>query len=111
MLIEKKPGEGDLIAIKLITGEEIVGRIAPNPAGSNENDLTLKSPVGWMLTQQGVMPAPIMVTAEDKATLTFVGSAIMCRTKPREEIGNAYITITTGIQVPSSPLNGGFVKG
>lgn len=113
MLIEKKPAEGDNIAIKLVTGEEIVGRIQANPSGSNENDLTLKHPVAWMLTQQGVMPAPFMVTAEDKSTVTFSGSAIISRTKPRKEINDAYIQITSNIQVAGSGdmLGGGFVKG
>ena len=112
MLIEKKPGVGDLIAIKLITGEEIVGRIEANPAGSNENDLTLKAPIGWMLTQQGVMPAPVMVTGEDKPTITFSAMSIVARTKPRKEITDAHIQMTSGI-VPASAgtLDTGFVKG
>lgn len=113
MLIEKKPTVGDLIAVKLVTGEELVGRIEENPAGSNAGDLTLKAPVGWMLTQQGVMPAPVMVTAEEKPTITISATAIITRTKPRKEIGDAYIQITTGIQpaAPGSLVGGGFTKG
>lgn len=113
MLIEKKPGVGDLIAIKLTTGEEIVGRIETNPSDANANDITLKAPVGWMLTQQGVMPAPVMVTADDKPTITFNGSLVLTKTKPRKEIADAYVQITTGI-VPAgagdAPV-GGFMKG
>ncbi|MCK9529445.1 MAG: hypothetical protein M0R77_02580 [Gammaproteobacteria bacterium] len=111
MLIQKQPSAGDLIAIKLVTGEEIVGRIEDNQS-SDAGSLTLKSPVGWMLTQQGVMPAPFMVTADDKPTITFSGSAIISRTTPRKEISDAYTQITTGI-VPASaaPAGGMFTKG
>lgn len=110
MLIEKKPGVGDMIAIKLVTGEEIVGRIEANPSDAAPNDLTLKAPIGWMLTQQGVMPAPFMVTAEEKPTVTFLGTSIVSKTKPRKEISDAYIQITTGIQ-PASAGAGMFTKG
>lgn len=110
MLITKKPGAGDLIAIKLVTGEEIVGRIDDNQP-TDSNDLTLKSPVGWMLTQQGVMPAPFMVTADDKPTITFAGTAIISRTVPRKEISDAYTQITTGIVPASAAPTGGFMKG
>lgn len=115
MLIEKKPGVGDLIAIKLTTGEEVVGKIEENPATANTNDVTLKAPVGWMLTQQGVMPAPVMVTADDKPTITFSGTAIISKTKPRKEIADAYIQITTGI-IPAGGIEtpataSGFMKG
>lgn len=110
MLITKQPGPGDLIAIKLVTGEEIVGRI--DDKQPNEG-LTLKSPVGWMLTQQGVMPAPFMVTADDKPTITFSGTSIISRTTPRKEIADAYVQITTGI-VPAGAGQAGtsmFTKG
>lgn len=114
MLIEKKPGVGDLIAIKLVTGEEIVGRIDKNPSDSDPNDLTLKTPVAWMLTQQGVMPAPFMVTAEDKPTITYRSTAIIAKTAPRKEISDAYVQVTTGIVPASAGVTqptGGFVKG
>ena len=112
MLIKKKPAKGDLLAIKLVNGEEIVGRIEDNPLGAGENDVTLKAPLGWMLTQQGVMPAPFMVTAEDKPTITYLGSAIIARTSPRKEIENAYIQITTGIAMPDTGGGVGvFTKG
>lgn len=114
MLIEKKPGMGDLIAIKLTTGEEVVGRIDANPSDADPSDLTLKAPVAWMLTQQGVMPAPVMITAEDKPTITFRNTAIISKTSPRKEISDAYIQITTGLQVAGSapaPSAGMFTKG
>lgn len=113
MLITKKPEAGDLIAIKIVTGEEIVGRIAED-ASANPGDIALKAPVGWMLTQQGVMPAPFMVTAEDKPTVVFAGQTIIARTVPRKEIADAYIQITSNIVVPGSaaaPGAGMFTKG
>lgn len=111
MLIQKQPGPGDLIAIKLVTGEEIVGRIDDNQK-PDAPGLTLKSPVGWMLTQQGVMPAPFMVTADDKPTIHFLGTAIISKTTPRKEIADAYVQITTGI-VPAGAgaASGMFTKG
>ncbi len=65
-----------------------------------------------MLTQQGVMPAPVMVTAEEKPTITITASAIIARTVPRKEISDAYIQITSDIiPASASTLTGGFTKG
>lgn len=93
MLIDKKPGKGTIVAVKLISGDEIVGKIEE----LNTDSLVLAKPIAIGLSSQGVGFAPFMLSAVDNATLTFKFEKIITYTQAREEIKNAYIQSTSGI--------------
>lgn len=101
MLVGQKPGIGTIVAVKLISGDEIVGKIEI----LNAKELVIAKPIAIGLSpQQGIGFAPFMLSAEEDATLTFKLEQVITYVQAREEIKNAYIQSTSGI-TPAGPGN------
>ena len=93
MLIKQKPEKGTIVAVKLISGDEIVGKIER----LNATELVVSRPIAIGLSPQGVGFAPFMLSAAEDATLTFKLEQVITYVQAREEIKNAYIQSTSGI--------------
>ncbi len=93
MLLEQKPEKGTVVAIKLISGDEIVGKIER----LNATEIVVSKPISIGITPQGVGFAPFMVSVVDDATLVFKLEQVITYAPAREEIKNAYIQSTSGI--------------
>ena len=94
MLIEQKPEKGKVVAVKLISGDEIVGKIEV----LNAKEIVLSKPIAVGVSpQQQIGFATFMVSVDDDATLTFKLEQIITYALAREEIKNAYIQSTSGI--------------
>lgn len=93
MLIEQKPEKGTIVAIKLISGDEIVGKIER----LGTIDLVISKPIAIGLSAQGVGFAPFMLSVAEDASLTFKLEQIITYVQAREEIKSAYIQSTSGI--------------
>jgi len=93
MLMEQKPKIGKIVAVKLISGDEIVGKIEV----LNAKEIVISKPIAIGISQQGVGFAPFMLSASEDAPLTFKLEQVITYTLAREEIKNAYIQSTSGI--------------
>jgi hypothetical protein len=105
MLLNKhKFAVGDIVTIKLISGDEIMGKFLEDAMGS----ITLDRPVMLAMTQKGPAMAPVLVTVNPDSKLTFNTQAITVMAESDAEIGKQYVYQTTGIQPVSA---GSIIKG
>lgn len=105
MLIQQRPEQGTIVAVKLISGDEIVGKIERISA----TELVVSKPIAIGISAQGVGFAPFMVSADDDISLTFNLAQVITYIEAREEIKNAYIQSTSGI-TPAGNLSEGLIS-
>ena len=98
MLFEKKFSDGDVVTLKLISGEEVLGRFVSEDMVS----ITLSKPLTIGMTPKGPAMAPVLMTVDPDNDLTFNRSSVIVYVKCHKEIANQYIFQTTGIQPVSS---------
>jgi hypothetical protein len=104
LLSNKKFTDGDVITMKLASGEEVLGKYVSEDMAS----LTLSKPLMIAMTQKGPAMAPILMTVDPEKNLTFSKNQITILEESDKEIANQYIFQTTGIQPVS---NGSIIKG
>ena len=108
MLVEKPIELGDIVAVKLRSGEEVIGKLK---AMNGERIIIIKPLVLGM--QQSIIPstgqpeigmgfAPFMLALADGGSVTFDRDGITTYIKARKEISDAYIQSTSSIEVPQS---------
>lgn len=106
MLIQKGPSQNDIVAIRLVTGEEVIGRLAENPVGAN---VRLAKPVAVQMQmvgpgQAGIGFAPYFISVDETVQIVFptdkivVGPVVV-----KQEMAAAYMRSTTGLAMPSGP--------
>lgn len=83
----------NVITIKLITGEEIIGRLEED----NETTTVLSKPVVLGITQKGIGFAPLFFSIDDTLSITFKKQHILFQASTRKELVDAYLQSTTGI--------------
>lgn len=94
MLLEKKAQDGDIIAIKLVSGNEIVAKLVEK----SERVITISKPVELgMATAGNVGFGPFMIGAPDDVEMIFDLNMVVIFVKARKEIKDAYIQSTSGI--------------
>lgn len=98
MLFEKKYSDGDVVSLKLSSGEEVVGRFV----SEDMTTLTLSKPLMIAMTAKGPGMAPVMMTVNPEADLSFSKQSVMVTAKCYKEIADQYIYQTTGIQPVSA---------
>lgn len=95
MLIETtKYNDGDIVSIKLSSGEEIIGKYVND---TNEC-IILDRPLMLAMSQKGVGMAPVLMTVNPESKLKFSKSAVMVIAESDQEIAKQYLYQTTGIQ-------------
>ena len=105
MLIQQRPEQGTIVAVKLTSGDEIVGKIER----INATELVVSKPIAIGISAQGVGFAPFMVSADDDISFTFNLAQVITYIEAREEIKNAYIQSTSGI-TPAGSLPEGLIS-
>lgn len=105
MLLEKSSiTENDIITIKLVSGEEVIGKYI-----KDEGDhITLEKPLMLAMSQKGIGMAPVLMTVNPDTRLKFNKQAIIITAHSDEEIASQYTFQTTGIQPVS---NSGIFRG
>lgn len=107
MLINKdNPKLNDVVSIRLVSGDEIVGRLLDS---AGNNDVRLSRPIAAVMQPAGrdlgLAFAPFMATASDIADVTFPASAVLCRpVKTRDDIAKGYTQATSPIIQPETGL-------
>lgn len=108
MLIQKKEtvAVGDVAAIKLVSGDEVVGRVV----AVESDKITLTKPV--ILQMQMVSPtdarlafAPIMAGAAEEGNYTFeYRQCLILPLKARQDVAGGYLKATTGLETAPAGL-------
>lgn len=97
MLIEKPFSDGDVVSLKLTSGEEVVARFRSD----TEQSITIEQPMTLVNTPQGIGLMPYMFTVEEGQELKLPKSSIVVNTHTRSETASDYLSRTTGLQMVS----------
>jgi hypothetical protein len=93
MLIETPYKNGDVVTLKLNSGEELVGKLIEE----NEDVYRIKTPLTLVMSQQGVGLQQYLFTAESDKTHSFKKSSVTIITKTMKQFADAYQTQTSGL--------------
>ena len=96
MLLKKKPQEGSIVTVKLVTGDEVVGKLTEISDG-----VSITKPICIAMSPNGLAFVPFMLGAPEDATIEFKTSQVVACVEARKEIRDVYIQSTSGI-VPAS---------
>jgi len=97
MFFEVPYKTGDTVSVKLISGEEVVGRI-----GELAQDVViLTKPMTFIMGPQGLGMVPYMFSAPQDAKIKIKESAIVAIVKTDENVNKQYIQQTTGLKLAS----------
>lgn len=116
MLIQKsaasEPNNGDIVTLKLLTGEEIIGKMSANTGLFTDGYVVVDKPVVLQVspTPKGLAMAftPVLFAGEENASLkVFKAQIAIGPVKARQEIAAQFIKSTTGLEVP---INGGIIQ-
>ena len=103
MLLEKKLEKNDIVTVKLVTGEELVGKAVKLPADSGVLELAKPFVLGMQQNQQGAIGlgfGPFMFGISDEGTVVIENGTYIVVARARDEIRTAYTKSTTGLEVP-----------
>lgn len=98
MLLKLSYKEGDVVTLKLFSGEEIIGKFV----SEDMSVITLSKPLTIGMTPKGPGMAPVLMTVNPDTTLSFNKQAITTSAPCYKEISDQYIYQTTGIQPVSA---------
>lgn len=99
MLLQKsKFDAGDIISLKLTSGEEIVGKFV----SEDMMEIVLTKVVMLAMTQKGVGMAPYMITIDPDKEYAINKQAVIMKAHTDKEIADQYTYQTTGIQPVSA---------
>lgn len=83
----------DVVTIKLVSGDEVIGRYQETDTGK----IALKKPVTFMMGQQGIGLVPYAFSAPDDVTLEFSLQFIVVDFKTDKTVADQYLKQTTGL--------------
>lgn len=99
MLLQKsKFDAGDIVSLKLTSGEEIVGKYV----SEDMMEIVLTKVVMLAMTQKGVGMAPYMVTIDPDKEYAINKQAVILKAHTDKDIADQYTYQTTGIQPVSA---------
>lgn len=82
------------MSLKLTSGDEVVGKVV----GQNTEGITLSKPVILAASREGLAMVPFMMTGNADGEYLFKVNNIMCMVDTSEQVSDAYLQSTTGIQ-------------
>jgi len=101
MLIEAPFKNGDVVTLKLTSGEELVGKLVEEKADAYK----IKTPLTLVMSPQGVGLQQYMFTVEaDKAHL-FPKSSVTIISKTMKQFADAYQQQTSGLVTAPAGLS------
>jgi hypothetical protein len=98
LLGKSKFDAGDIISLKLINGEEVIGKFV----SEDMSEITLLKPVMLAITKSGPAMAPVMMTVDPDREYAIAKNSIMFKGNTVREIADQYTYQTTGIQPVSA---------
>jgi hypothetical protein len=94
MLIETPAKLNDVVTLKLVGGDEVLGRLADE---RTEQYVEISKPLLVMMAQQGFGLVPYVLTAGPDAKIKIAVNHIIAMTKTLEQVAKEYLKQTTGI--------------
>jgi hypothetical protein len=94
MLINKGYSAGDIVCFKLVTGDEIIAKIADSVA----DGFVVNRPCTVIPSQQGLGLMQSLISADINTNVTLKSEHIIMHGPVIADIENHYIRTTTGIQ-------------
>lgn len=95
MLLEKPRTSGDVVTVKLTSGEEVIARFEEETS----TGIKVTKPMMLSVSQQGVGMMPYMFTVNPNTPIVFNYSAVAVLSSTDTEFAKQYTTSTTGIQM------------
>jgi hypothetical protein len=95
MLLEKPKTQGDVVTVKLNSGEEIIARFE----GETATGVKITKPMMLSMSQQGVGMMPYMFTVNPNTSIVINHTAIAVLSTTDPDFAKQYTTSTTGIQM------------
>ncbi len=95
MLLEKPKTQGDVVTVKLTSGEEIIARFEEETA----TGVKITKPMMLSMSQQGVGMMPYMFTVNPNSSIVINHTAIAVLSATDSDFAKQYTTSTTGIQM------------
>lgn len=93
MLIDKGIISGDVVSMKLITGEEIITKLIEETA----TEFKVSKPLVLSVGQQGMGMIPMMFTVDPEKDLKILKSSVVVISNTDKQFANQYLQGTTGI--------------
>jgi len=87
--------QNDVVTLKLVSGEEIIGRLQEK----NAESVKISKPVQIVASQKGIGFAPLCISIDDASIFSFLQIHILFMAPTRRELEDAYIKSTTGIEL------------
>ena len=97
MLVESKYKTGDIISIKLSSGEEMIARFEDE----NGEVITIVKPYILIAAQNGMALAPYMFTISPDTKVQLKINNVICIVKSAKDAADMYIKQSTGIAIAS----------
>jgi CxxC motif-containing protein len=94
MLIETPYKTGDVVTLKILGGDEVVGRLV-----AIDGNVTINKPHAVMMGQQGFGLAPYVLTAGPDFKIDVKDQHIVCIVKTYDPVAKEYIKQTSGLMV------------
>jgi len=98
MLIEAQYKVGDVVSIKLSSGEEMIARFEDE----NEEVVTIAKPYILIAAQNGMALAPYMFTVAPDTKIKLKINNVICIVKSAKDAADMYIKQSTGIAIASA---------
>jgi len=93
MLIEAPYKDGDIVTLKLTSGEELVGKLIEE----KDNAYKIKTPLTLVMGQGGIGLQQYLFTAEVDKSHLFPKSSVTIITKTMKQFAEAYQKQTSGL--------------
>jgi len=96
MLIEKAFERNDVITVKIVGGDEIIGRIQDPDCTVN---IELLKPMVVMMAQQGFGMMPFILTAGPDTTVKIKSAHVLAAVRTLPQVAKEYMKQTTGLEI------------
>jgi len=96
MLIDKGVSPGEVVTLKLTSGEELVGRLDDDKADCH---IKVSKPMVLTMGQQGLGMVPYLFTVDPNKTVKIGRSTIVVMEATDKQFADAYIQQTTSIKL------------
>jgi len=95
MLLQKPIKKGEVVSIRLITGEEVIGTLEEE----KDTGVKVSKPMTVSMNQQGYGLMPFMLTVDPDQSHFIQSSHVMSMVKTNEGTEKAYVQSTTNLIV------------
>lgn len=95
MLIDKGVGAGEVVSLKLISGEEILAKLVEETA----TEYKISKPLVLSVGQQGLGMIPLMFTIDPEKDIKISKSSVIVICNTDKQFANQYLQATTGITI------------